>query len=143
MIAALLMRPIRCTQAAPDTRTTKPFDHSASSLLHLCTLIRCLPKPCVQFTGFILIPSPGLWTMTLTSDDGSRLWLDGVLAVNDGGQHGDTAQSSTLNLTAGWHPLTLDYFQWTMEADVSLLWSSSSNGVAKQVVPPAYFCSIT
>ena len=44
------------------------------------------PLICVmQFTGHVKLPSAGLWSFSLTSDDGSLLYIDGALLINNDG----------------------------------------------------------
>lgn len=74
-----------------------------------------------QFTGMINIPTAGPQTFAILSDDGSRLFIDGVLVLeNDGGQGGTTPLSTTLNLAAGYHDIRLEYIQGTGGANVRL-----------------------
>ena len=60
----------------------------------------------LRFKGSIEIPSAGDWTFFLTSDDGSRLYLDGALAVSPGRlghagpPPGETASRSTRQIAA-------------------------------------------
>jgi hypothetical protein len=60
----------------------------------------------------------------LTSDDGSRLRLDGKTVVNNGGAHAELSKSETVPLEPGNHPLQLDYFDVSGKAMVRLEWSS-------------------
>ena len=63
----------------------------------------CLP---MQFTGYLSVPGPGSWSFMLSSDDGSRLLLDDVVVILNGGYHGDVAVTYTNpNLTAGLHSI--------------------------------------
>ena len=60
----------------------------------------------LRFKGSIEIPTAGAWTFFLTSDDGSRLYLDGALAVSPGRlghagpPPGETASRSTRQIAA-------------------------------------------
>lgn len=60
----------------------------------------------LRFKGSIEIPSAGDWTFFLASDDGSRLYLDGALAVSPGRlghagpPPGETASRSTRQIAA-------------------------------------------
>ena len=57
----------------------------------------------LQYTGYLLIPATGEYTLSITSDDGSFLYVDGVLVADNGGPHGDVTVSGTLTLAAGLH----------------------------------------
>jgi hypothetical protein len=49
-------------------------------------------------------------TFQLTSADGSRLSLDGSVAVDDWGRHGPRTRAKKITVEAGVHPLRVDYF---------------------------------
>src|SRR5205823_639544 len=65
----------------------------------------------VRWTGMINIAQPGPTVFTIGSDDATRLYVDGVLLVNDDGGHAVQTISNTINLTAGLHDIRLDYTQ--------------------------------
>jgi hypothetical protein len=67
-----------------------------------------LSRHAVQLTGFLNIAASGSYNLGLYSDDGSYMWVDGVLVVDNGGDHGP--QSVThygVFLTAGSHSLRI------------------------------------
>ncbi len=64
-----------------------------------------------RFTGLIRIPSDGVWTFRLSSDDGSRLWIGDELVVDFDGLHSADERTGSVALMAGLHPFRLDYFQ--------------------------------
>ena len=45
----------------------------------------CLSLIHLQLTGTLLITQAGEYTFYLTSDDGSRLWLDNEVLIDNGG----------------------------------------------------------
>jgi hypothetical protein len=55
----------------------------------------------VLFDGFLRLPQAGPYTFWLGSDDGSRLWLGGALAIDNDGLHGYSERSVTVTLPAG------------------------------------------
>ena len=55
---------------------------------------------------------------TLGSDDGSALWVDGKLTIDNSGTHNDYSRSASVTLNPGLHDLTLKYFDWTSGARV-------------------------
>ena len=63
------------------------------------------------FTGFIEVPSYGMYTFTTTSDDGSRMWIGDRLVVNNDGQHGMTPVDGHLLLKPGKHAFTIGFMQ--------------------------------
>jgi len=53
----------------------------------------------------------GTFTFTLNSDDGSQLWIDSSLVVDNGGVHAPITVSNTVSLTAGAHALEVQFFE--------------------------------
>jgi putative membrane-bound dehydrogenase-like protein len=90
-------------------------------------------KFAVRWTGFIDVPKAGPYTLYLTSDDGSRLFLDDQLVVDNGGSHAMREKSGERELSAGPHSVRLEYFQGGGSAGCILAWSSGDR--AKEVVP--------
>jgi len=85
------------------------------------------------YTGWIEIPTDGLWTLSTQSDDGSRLYLDGTLMVDNDGLHGMQTRSGTRPLAAGKHRLRVEFFENGGGAGLYMLWSGP--GVSTEVVP--------
>ncbi len=65
----------------------------------------------VLFDGWLEIPTAGVYTLHLRSDDGSRLTLSGQLLIDNDGIHGMSGQPASVALTAGKHPIQVAYFQ--------------------------------
>ncbi len=86
-----------------------------------------------RFTGYLKIDRPGVYRLSLKSDEGSKLWVDGRLVVNNDGRHTLRERSGTINLSAGYHRLRLDYFENAGSASLILLWSGP--GIRREVVP--------
>ena len=64
----------------------------------------------LRFTGTLTIPKDGAYTFGTESDDGSRLYIDGKLVVNNDGLHGMEEKSGKATLKAGPHALIATYF---------------------------------
>jgi hypothetical protein len=65
-----------------------------------------------QFKGYLMIPQDGNYFFRTTSDDGSKLFIDGNLVVDNDGKHGSrTIASDTTFLTAGYHTIEVQYFE--------------------------------
>ncbi len=65
----------------------------------------------IDYTGTFLIPEPGNYLFSLTSDDGSRLFIDGERIIDLDGQHPPQNQSGVRTLRAGPHDIRVQYFQ--------------------------------
>lgn len=64
----------------------------------------------LRFTGTIHIPRSGRYTFSIASDDGSRIYVDDKLLVNNDGLHGMSEKSGAVELTAGQHSFVVTYF---------------------------------
>src|SRR5262249_19551486 len=65
-----------------------------------------------QFSGFLKITTAGSYTFQTASDDGSLLYVDGNLVVNNDGSHSlATVTSSAVALGAGMHSIQERYLQ--------------------------------
>jgi hexosaminidase len=65
------------------------------------------------FRGFVRVPAAGIYTFTLTSDDGSTLAIGEQVAVDHDGYHGLADRGGQAALAAGYHPITIRFFQAT------------------------------
>lgn len=63
------------------------------------------------FQGELRITEPGEFTFYTESDDGSRLWIDQQLVVDNDGLHGTRRIEDTATLSAGWHALRVEMFE--------------------------------
>ncbi len=90
-----------------------------------------------RFSGLIEIPETGNWTLFINSDDGSELWIDGESAVQNYGMHGMRENSTTLNLSAGFHDFRIEFFQGG--GPHGLLFSWQGPNVSKAHIPSSAF----
>lgn len=63
------------------------------------------------FTGLINIPESGMYTFYTSSDDGSKLYIDGYEVVNNDGAHGVNEASGSIPLAAGMHKIVVPFFE--------------------------------
>ena len=64
-----------------------------------------------EFTGMIRIGKEGVYSFTTDSDDGSRLYVNDELIVDNDGIHGAHPVSGQIPLKAGFHPVRLMFFE--------------------------------
>lgn len=88
-----------------------------------------------NFKGYVTVPADGYYTFYTNSDDGSKLYIDGRLVVNNDGQHGAIEISGVIGLKAGLHAISVGYIQQGGGSSLSV--SYSSNGISKRVIPSA------
>lgn len=65
----------------------------------------------VAWTGYLTAARNGRYRFATLSDDGSRLYIDDQLVVDNGGTHGPRMAGGEVDLTAGPHRVVLQYTQ--------------------------------
>jgi len=88
----------------------------------------------VRWTRTLTLPA-GTYTFTTVSDDGVRLWLDGVRIINNWSTHSTTTNTATRTLTAGVRTIRMEFFERSGLAVARLSWSvpaspPSSGGIS-------------
>ena len=66
----------------------------------------------MAYNGYLEIPSDGVYTFSLLSDDGSILKLDNQVLIENDGLHSPAERSAQVALAAGLHKLVLSYFDY-------------------------------
>jgi hypothetical protein len=64
----------------------------------------------IQYSGWIKVTQAGTHRFYTNSDDGSTLYIDGQEVVNNDGDHGTVERSGAIELTVGFHQITVNYF---------------------------------
>jgi S1-C subfamily serine protease len=77
----------------------------------------------LAFTGFVEVPTDGLWRFGSTSDDGSRVWVAGHLVVDNDGLHSAVGKTGLRRLAAGLHPIRIEFFERAGDEVLTLHWS--------------------
>ncbi|NIN67110.1 MAG: phospholipid carrier-dependent glycosyltransferase, partial [Anaerolineae bacterium] len=88
----------------------------------------------IEWLGKIYIPLSGPYAFGTVSDDGSYLYLDGQLVVDNGGHHGDVYREGRIQLEEGFHDIRLLYFQDGGGRKIELYWTPPGNPHSQ--VPP-------
>jgi mono/diheme cytochrome c family protein len=65
----------------------------------------------LRFEAVLTVEQPGQHRFFLSSDDGSQLWIDGQLVIDNDGIHATTEKDAKVQLTAGPHAVRVDYFE--------------------------------
>lgn len=90
------------------------------------------------FSGYVRVPSDGLYAFYTRSDDGSLLYLDDKLLVNNDGTHPAAESVGIVRLKAGLHPIRIAYFESGGSEALGVGWEGP--GLGKQEIPAeAYF----
>lgn len=65
----------------------------------------------IDYTGRFWIGTPGEYRFSLTSDDGSRLLIDGQEVIDNDGIHSPQTATGRVELNGGIHTIRVQYFQ--------------------------------
>ncbi|MBN2162470.1 MAG: glycoside hydrolase family 3 C-terminal domain-containing protein [Pontiellaceae bacterium] len=77
----------------------------------------------IRWTGQLIPPASGTYTLGMVSDDGCRLYLDGKKIVDDWTTHGMQACTAETVLEKGRrYDITLEYFEGSKDAGVHFVW---------------------
>lgn len=89
----------------------------------------------IRFRGRLAIETPGTYTFALNSDDGSKLYINRNLVVDNDGIHTPRSVRGSLKLAAGMHHIEIHYFQgWPYQ--LALQWFYQPPNGQEQIVPP-------
>ena len=65
----------------------------------------------LRFSGLLDIDRKGEYLFVLESDDGSRIYLDGELLIDNDGLHSSQIERKSIILSAGKHRFVIEYFE--------------------------------
>jgi len=65
----------------------------------------------IDYTGRFWIDKPGSYSFNLLSDDGSKLYIDDQLIIDNDGIHSPAEKTGTVTLEGGIHLIRVSYFQ--------------------------------
>ena len=86
-----------------------------------------------KFEGSISISTSGTYTFYTSSDDGSQLYIDGKLVVNNDGLHSARERSGQQYLSAGNHSIKVTFFEKTGGALLNV--SYKGPNISKKRIP--------
>ncbi len=91
----------------------------------------------LQYRGYIDVPQNGIYSFYLTSDDGSRLSIDGKTVVDNDGLHSAIERSGEMALEKGLHLFSLDFIEGGGGYTLRLLYGLQDG--APQEIPSSFF----
>ena len=91
------------------------------------------------FEGLVVVPEDGVYGFFLTSDDGSRLFIDDELVADNDGIHGMVEKSAWLALGKGAHKIGVEYFQRT--GGIGLTLHTMCPAGEKKIIEPEWLFS--
>ncbi len=97
--------------ALPDFTTLTPVETTTTYQMGFEGM--SLPREdfALTFDGFLEITEPGEYTFYTLSNDGSQLFINDALVVDNDQEHGILEKSGTVQLSPGKHPIRITYFQ--------------------------------
>ncbi|CAK4870504.1 unnamed protein product [Aphanomyces euteiches] len=88
----------------------------------------------VRWTGQIEAPVSGTYTITTTSDDGVKVWIDGTMVIDHYNDHPPTDRSGTITLAANTkYNIKIEYYNNQVGAVIKLYWAYT--GQSQQLIP--------
>ncbi len=92
----------------------------------------------IRWTGKLAPPRTQKYFLAITSDDGSRLYLDGKMVVDNWGAHGMAQKSCALNLEAGReYDVRIDYYQEGGDAGMRFGWRDPKDNTPEPTIAEA------
>jgi hypothetical protein len=65
----------------------------------------------IDYSGKFWIADPGMYTFSLLSDDGAKLYIDDQVIVDNDGVHAPLEKTGAVELAGGLHRIRVSYFQ--------------------------------
>jgi DNA-binding beta-propeller fold protein YncE len=90
----------------------------------------------ILWRGKLAIPTAGVYTIGTRSDDGSFVFIDGQLVVDNGGSHGAEDRSGQITLAQGFHDIEVRYNELGGSREMQLWWQPPGQGRA--IIDSAY-----
>ena len=85
----------------------------------------------INYHGTMMVPQDGKYNFKLTSDDGSKLYIDDKLLIDNDGTHATQSKEGSVQLTRGVHSIRVPYFQGP-RVEIALVLEVARDGGAYQ-----------
>ena len=89
-----------------------------------------------RFRGFLSVPQAGEYWFYTRSDDGSMLYVDGALVVDNRGQHSLSERHGKIRLKPGRHAFEVTYFEHLGGDGLEVSWNGPAT--SKEAIPFDY-----
>ncbi len=92
----------------------------------------------VRWTGYLKVDKPGRYSLDVTTDDGSRLYFDDKLVINDWSDHAIMTNSYNAELEANrYYKIKLEFYEFGGGATARLGWRPLNNELIKEALDAA------
>jgi S1-C subfamily serine protease len=121
----------------PDLSKLTPVDEGTTPKLQLDQVPQ-IPDDyyALALEGYLEIPETGVWTVAVASDDGSRVFVDGELLINNDGLHPTQWGAGRDRWQKGLHTLRIEFFEGIGDAELRLV--LSQDGSAELLEPKLF-----
>lgn len=119
----------------PDFKTLKPITSGKTNEISLEEIEDKIDDSTgIVFEGWFTIKDAGIYFFSTISDDGSKLFIDGVPVVDNDGDHGVQEREGSVTLTQGKHKIGVYYLNAGGGFFLNCLFSGP--GIPKQIISP-------
>ena len=123
--------------ALPNFDLLKPVREGKTHNISLSAIATRDENLGVVWSGFINISIGGDYTFYLSSDDGTKLFIDDNLLIDNDGAHSNNEISGKIKLTAGKHSIKILYFQ--IGGAKTLSFDYEGPNITRRMVPASDF----
>ena len=95
----------------PDFTQLQPLQSGQTATVSLTDIPHAPDHFALVIEGYLDIPSTGLHTFFINSDDGSKFYLNGQLLIDHDGDHSAIAKQGQALLEKGKHPFRIEYME--------------------------------
>ena len=120
-------------EAIPDLDNTPVAQTGEVSKFDLASVPKREDYYSIEYSADIAIETAGAYTFEMTSDDGSKLWVNGRLLIDQGGSGGSRTGTGEIELSAGRHRIVVAYFETYGDNHLDVRYQGP--GIPKQPIP--------
>ena len=117
----------------PVFETLRPIKTGSVQEFRIAEINQVESQYGIQYTAYLQIDTSGEYRFYLNSDDGSKLYVNGDLVVDNDGGHGTIERMGSVSLDPGRHTITVDYHNQAGGAWLDAFYKGP--GVPKQIIP--------
>src|SRR6185369_10587497 len=92
----------------------------------------------LEYTGTFKVKKSGRYFFSLTSDDGSKLFIDDSLVIDNDGLHSQRERSGEIDLDNSTHKIKLQYYQGP-RTEIGLQLFATLNSEKQEIFPGSNF----